>query len=96
MSAPIDVHLVATKRILRYVNGSLHQGIFLQPGSLSISAFSNSDWAGDPFDRRSIASYIVYLGSNPITWCAKKQDTVSKSSTEVEYKALATTANELS
>ena len=96
MSAPIDVHLVATKRILRYVNGSLHQGIFLQPGSLSISAFSDSDWAEDPFDRRSIASYIVYLGSNPITWCAKKQDTVSKSSTEVEYKALATTANELS
>ena len=45
MSAPTDIHLVAAKRILRYVNGSLYQGIFLQPGSLSLSAFSDSDWA---------------------------------------------------
>ena len=38
----------------------------------------------------------MYLGYNPITWSAKKQDTVSHSSTESEYKALATTAVELS
>ena len=84
MYAPIYVHLVVAKRILRYVNGSLHQGVFLQPGSLSLSAFSNSNWAGDPFDKRSIIGYIVYLGCNPITWCAKKQDTMSRSSTEAE------------
>ena len=96
MSAPTDVHLVTAKRILQYVTGSLHQGIFLQPGSLSLAALSDSDWAGDPFDRRSITGYIVYLGCNPITWCAKKQETVSRSSTEAEYRALAITAVELS
>ena len=36
------------------------------------------------------------MGCNPITWCAKKQETVSKSSTEAKYRALATTAVELS
>ena len=39
--------------------------------------------------------YIVYLGYNPITWSAKEQDTISRSSTESEYRALATTIAEL-
>ena len=96
MSAPTNVHLVTSKRILRYVNGSLHQGVFLQPRSLSLSAFSDLDWPGGPLNRRSITGYIVYLGYNPITWCAKKQETMSKSSTKAEYRALATTIAELS
>ena len=37
----------------------------------------------------------MYLGFNPITWSAKKQDTVSRSSTEFEYRELATTTAEL-
>ncbi|KAM1274883.1 hypothetical protein ACFX2H_024586 [Malus domestica] len=37
----------------------------------------------------------IGLGSNPISWSSKKQQTVSKSSTEVEYRALSTTAAEL-
>ena len=95
MSNPTNAHLIAAKRILRYVNGTLNYGVFLQPGPFSLFAFSDSDWAGDPFDRHSITRYIVYLGYNPITWNAKKQDTVSRSSTEFEYRALATTAAEL-
>nr|XP_023891192.1 uncharacterized protein LOC112003238 [Quercus suber] len=95
MSFPTDVHLTAAKRILRYINGTLNFGILLQPGPISLSAFSDSDWAGDPFDRRSITGFIAYLGYNPITWSAKKQDTVSRSSTESEYRALASTAVEV-
>ena len=72
MSNPTDKHLIAAKRILRYVNGTLHHGVFLQPGPLSLFAFSDSDWTGDPFDRHSITSYIVYLGYNPIIWSANK------------------------
>ena len=96
MTTRTNIHLIAAKRILRYLNGTLQFGVFLQPGPLSLSTFSDSDWASDPFDKRSTTGYLVYLGYNPITWSAKKQDTVSNSSTESEYKALASTAIELS
>ena len=95
MSFPTDVHLVAAKCILRYLVGTQHFGVLLKPGPLSLSDFFDLDWAGDPYDRRSTASFIVYLGSNPIAWSAKKQLTVSRSSTEFEYRALASTAAEL-
>ena len=95
MSIPIDAHMVAAKRILRYLNGTLNFGVYLRPGSISLSAFSNFDWAEDPFDRCSTTRYIIYLGYNTITWSAKKQDTVSRSSIESKYRALASTAAEL-
>lgn len=43
MSTPTDAHLIATKRIMRYINGTPNFGIFLQPSPLSLSAFSDSD-----------------------------------------------------
>ena len=95
MSFPTDIYLTIAKRILRYINGTLNFGILLQPGPISLSAFSDFDWACDPFDRRSTTGFIAYLGYNPITWSAKKQDTVSRSSTESKYRALASTAAEL-
>uniref|UniRef100_A0A2N9HE34 Integrase catalytic domain-containing protein n=1 Tax=Fagus sylvatica TaxID=28930 RepID=A0A2N9HE34_FAGSY len=95
MSAPTTIHLAAAKRILRYLRGTLHHGIAFTPGPLQLSAYTDADWAGDPDDRRSTFGYLVYLGSNPITWSAKKQPTVSRSSTESEYRALAIASAEL-
>ncbi|KAK0583923.1 hypothetical protein LWI29_005146 [Acer saccharum] len=51
--------------------------------------------SGDPDDRRSTTAYIVFLGSTPISWSSKKQQTVARSSTKAEYRAIATTAAEL-
>lgn len=95
MSTPTNAYLIAAKHILRYINGTSNCGIFLHPGPLSLSTFSNFNWARDPFGRRSTTRYLVYLGYNPITSSAKKQDTVSRSSTESKYRALATTAAKL-
>uniref|UniRef100_A0A2N9G021 Integrase catalytic domain-containing protein n=1 Tax=Fagus sylvatica TaxID=28930 RepID=A0A2N9G021_FAGSY len=67
----------------------------LHEGPLHLSAYTDADWAGDPDDRRSTSGYLVYIGSNPITWSAKKQPTVSRSSTESEYRALAIASTEL-
>ena len=96
MSKPTQHHLVPAKRILRYLKGTLHHGIHFQPGPLALSAYCDVDWAGDPLDRKSITGMVVFLGNSPITWSAKKQLTVARSSTEAEYRALATTAAELS
>jgi hypothetical protein len=95
MNAPSDIHFTAAKHVLRYLKGTLDHGLFYTPGPISLSAFSDADWAGDPNDRRSISGLLVYLGHNPITWSAKKQFTVSQSSTEAEYRTLASTSAEV-
>jgi hypothetical protein len=63
--------------------------------SKSSSTFSDADWAGCPDDRRSTGSFAVYVGSNLVSWNARKQATVSRSSTEAEYKSLANATAEV-
>ena len=50
MHQPTDHHLVVAKRILHYVQGTLGQGLTFWPGPLSLTAFTDSDWASDPMD----------------------------------------------
>ena len=65
-------------------------GIFYPvDNDLKIQAFSDSDWATCPVSRKLVTSYCVFLGNSLISWKAKKQSTVSRSSTEAEYIALA-------
>ncbi|GJV71329.1 gag/pol polyprotein [Tanacetum coccineum] len=61
----------------------------------SLEAFSDADWTGDSDDRRSTGGFAIHLGSNLISWTVRKQRTVSGSSTESKYKALADTVAEL-
>jgi hypothetical protein len=63
--------------------------------SMLVSTFSDADWAGCVDDRRSIGGFAVFLGPNLVLWSARKQPTVSRSSTEAEYKALANATAEL-
>jgi hypothetical protein len=63
--------------------------------STIVSAFSDADWAGCPDDRRSTGGFAVYVGSNLVSWHAKKQATVSRSSTKAEYKSLANATAEV-
>uniref|UniRef100_A0A2N9EEY0 Integrase catalytic domain-containing protein n=1 Tax=Fagus sylvatica TaxID=28930 RepID=A0A2N9EEY0_FAGSY len=95
MSAPTTIHFAAAKRILRYLRGTFNHGIEFTSGPLHLSAYTDADWAGDPDDRRSTSGFLVYLGNNAVTWSAKKQPTVSRSSTESEYRALAIASAEL-
>ncbi|KAF5813031.1 putative RNA-directed DNA polymerase [Helianthus annuus] len=108
MQTPTENHWSAVKRILRYLKGTSHFGLFIRHDSAStlhaftdvnwnttLRAFSDADWAGCPDDRRSTGGFAIYLGSNLISWNARKQRTVSRSSTESEYKALADTVAEL-
>ncbi|XP_055960787.1 uncharacterized mitochondrial protein AtMg00810-like [Mercurialis annua] len=96
MHAPTVANLKMVHRILRYIKGTLSMSLHLTSDtSLNLSAFSDADWAGCPMTRRSTTGYCTYLGSNIISWCAKKQHTISRSSTEAEYRAMAHTTAEL-
>lgn len=96
MSNPTSTHLEVAKRVLNYVRGTLSYGIHFSPGPLTLTAFLDADWAKDPSDKRSTTGLLVFLGCSPISWSAKKQSIVSRSSTEAEYRTLATTTVELS
>ena len=90
------MHWTAVKRIIRYIQGSIGTGLKLcKSPSTAVSAFSDADWAGCPDDRKSTEGFAVFLGSNLISWQAKKQATVSRSSTEAEYKSLANATAEV-
>jgi histone deacetylase 1/2 len=96
LHAPRTPHWSAVKRILRYIRLTASYGLLLQPAqSCCLSAFSDADWAGNPDDRRSTGGYAVFFGSNLIAWNARKQATVSRSSTEAEYKAVANATAEI-
>jgi hypothetical protein len=90
LSAPTTNHWAAVKRILRYLHATSDLGLCItKSGSSFLSAFSDADWAGNPDDRRITGGYAIYFGGNLISWSSRKQPTISRSSTEAEYKAVA-------
>ena len=96
MAAPRTTHYAAVLRILRYNKGTLFNGLYFPySSSLELKGYSDSDWAGDPIDRRSTTGYCFFLGDSLISWRSKKQTVVARSSTEAEYRALADTTSEL-
>ncbi|MDV3187721.1 MAG: reverse transcriptase domain-containing protein [Sweet potato little leaf phytoplasma] len=83
LKQPTDIHWQVVKRVLRYISGTRHLGLLIQPSAdLSISAFSDADWASNIDDRKSIAAYCVFLGENLVSWSSKKQNAIARSSTE--------------
>jgi Reverse transcriptase (RNA-dependent DNA polymerase) len=87
MQNPKKPHLEAVRRILRYVKGTLGYGLmYKKGGDCKLVGYCDADYAGDHDTRRSTTGYVFMLGSGAISWCSKRQPTVSLSTTEEEYE----------
>ena len=86
----------AVKPILRYIKGFLHQALSFIKGPLSVSALSDADWEGDALDRRFTSGFCLFFGHNLVSRYARKKHIVARSSTEAEYRFMASTTADIS
>nr|KAJ0191866.1 hypothetical protein LSAT_V11C800411080 [Lactuca sativa] len=81
-------HLIAVKRIFRYIKGSPRLGLWYPKNSeFNLYAFTDSKYGGCELDRKSTSGGCQYLGDRLVSWQCKKQHTVSTSTVEAEYVA---------
>ncbi|XP_068498728.1 secreted RxLR effector protein 161-like [Phaseolus vulgaris] len=96
ISTPTTSHQQVACHILRYLKDTLGDGLFFpHENTLTLCGFNDSDWATCPTTRKSVTGYSIFIGSSLISWKSKKQQTISHSSSEVEYQAMATTKCEM-
>jgi hypothetical protein len=90
MHDPREPHLMAMKRILRYLQGTPDYGLLLRRSSSSdLVVYTDANWAGCPDTCRSTSCYAVFLEDNLVSWSVKWQTVVSRSSAEAEFCAIA-------
>ena len=87
-SDPRESHLLATKRIFRYLNGTQNVGLWYSKNfSLELIVYSDSDFVGCKLDRKSTSGVYHFLGANLISWSSRKQNSIALSTTKAEYVA---------
>jgi len=95
MKNPKKPHLEVVRRILRYIKGTLDYCLYYKKDDkFELVGYCDTDFAGDHDTRRSTIDYMFSLGLVAVSWCSKRQPTVSLSSTETEYHAAAMAAQE--
>lgn len=85
----INLILDIACRLLRYLKGSPGKGIsIVKSNKFDLMGFVDANWAKCISSRKSITGYFVYVGNSLVSWKSKKLATVSRLSTESEYRAL--------
>lgn len=96
INAPYSSHWDAVTHVLRYLKGCPSLGLFYpSTNTFDLQAYCDADWGTCPDTRKSITGYCIFLGSALISWKSKKQNIVSRSTAEAEYRSLGTTTCEL-
>eukprot|EP00253_Pinus_taeda_P031264 PITA_31264 len=87
-AAPKESHIIAIKRILRYLKGTTEYGLWYPTGkNIIIQALTDADWARNIDDCKSTSGAVFYLGGCHVSWLRKKQTSILLSTVEVEYIA---------
>jgi len=95
-SAPRAPHLQAVYKIIYYLKGTVGQGLFYSANvDLKLSAFAYSDFSSCLDSRKSTTGYCMFLGTSLVSWKSKKQEVVSMSSAEAEYRAMSMATREI-
>nr|GEY87712.1 ribonuclease H-like domain-containing protein [Tanacetum cinerariifolium] len=90
MHDPRKPHFAALKRVMRYVKGIIDLGLHLYASATtSLVGYTDAYWVGCSSTRMSTSGYYVFFGDNLISWSTKRQYTISRSSTEAEYRGVA-------
>jgi len=91
-----EIHWTTALRILAYVKSSSGKGLLYNKyRHVRISGYSDSGYTSDKDDRKLTTGYCTFIGENLVTWWSKKQEVVSRSSADVEYRAISHTACEM-
>ena len=88
-SNPLEMHITAAKRVLRYLSRTRGHGIkFDGPGNFhgNLTLYTDADWAGCRITRKSMNGCVAFL-NGPVSWIAKAQSVVALCTLESEYIA---------
>lgn len=81
--------------MLRYVKSTIDYGLLYEKGDdCEVVGYCDADYAADHDTHRSTTGFVFKLGAGAISWCSKRQPTISLSTTEAEYRAVAVAAQE--
>ena len=95
-AAPKESHLMAVKRIFRYLVHTPNFGLWYPKGaSFDLIGYSDADWAGDKVGRKSTTGTCQFLGRSLVCWSSKKQNCVALSTAESEYISTASCCAQL-
>jgi hypothetical protein len=90
MYDPRTGHMEVVYQILRYLKGTPGKGLWFKASKhLNVEGYCDADWASCRDDLRSTSGYCVFVGGNLVSWRSKKQAMVSRSTAEVEHRAMA-------
>ncbi|KAK2975598.1 hypothetical protein RJ640_003035, partial [Escallonia rubra] len=89
-ACPKESHLIAVKRILRYLKGTHDLGLWFPRNTsfFDLISYSDADYAGCKTERKSTNGGYQFLGHSLVSWSSKKQNLVALSTTEAEYMAV--------
>ena len=77
---PRENHMMAVKRILRYLKGTEDYGLWYKlGGNLDLKVFIDVDWARNFDDKKSTSDGAFFLGKRLVSWTSKKKNFTSQS-----------------
>lgn len=95
-AAPKESHMVAVKRIFRYLVHTPNYGLWYPKGSsFSLCGYTDLDCTGDKDDRKYTLGACQFLGRALVSWSSKKQNCISLSTAESEYVVVVSACTQL-